>query len=76
MGVGGVTRRTLQAENADCAPLQGAASLLGSWRGEAGPDQHLGLALLGLELDSPLTYALRGDAEGRGLFLYRSTEFP
>ena len=51
-------------------------SLLGSWRGEAGPDQHLGLALLGLELDSPLTYALRGDAEGRGLFLYRSTEFP
>lgn len=60
MGVGGVTRRTLQAENADCAPLQGAASLLGSWREEAGPDQHLDLALLGLELEFTPDLCLKG----------------
>lgn len=40
--------------------LQGAASLLGSWGEEAGPDQHLDLALLGLEVEFTADLCLKG----------------
>ena len=40
--------------------LQGAARLLGSWGPAAGPDQHLDLALLGLEVEFTADLCLKG----------------
>lgn len=59
LGVGwGVTRRILQAENAE--RVAGRCELLGSWGEEAGPDQHLDLALLGLEVEFTADLCLKG----------------